>query len=87
MLFDDVGLLVKRRDPFLQKLYVGMLGLESEVMIHIGGLDIKSTKKEPVIASKYLTKKNQKALSEKINRKYKYSLLGEINGKIKIEDQ
>jgi hypothetical protein len=29
VLYDDVALLVKRRDPFLQKLFVGILGLES----------------------------------------------------------
>jgi hypothetical protein len=28
LLFDDVGLLVRRKDPFLQKLFVGLLGLE-----------------------------------------------------------
>jgi hypothetical protein len=28
LLFDDVSLLVKRKDPFLQKLFVGLLGLE-----------------------------------------------------------
>lgn len=27
LLFEDVGLLVKRRDPFLQRLFVGLLGL------------------------------------------------------------
>lgn len=29
LLLQDVGLLIKRRDPFLQKLFVGVLGLES----------------------------------------------------------
>ncbi len=29
ILLEDVGLLVKKRDPFLQKLFVGLLGLES----------------------------------------------------------
>jgi hypothetical protein len=63
VLFDDVALLVKRRDPFLQKLFVGILGLESEVMIHISGLDLStSTKKEPGIGSKFLTRKQQKSL-------------------------
>jgi len=28
LLFDDVGLLVRRKDPLLQKLFVGLLGLE-----------------------------------------------------------
>ena len=28
LLFDDVGLLVRRKGPLLQKLFVGLLGLE-----------------------------------------------------------
>lgn len=27
LLFEDVSLLVKRRDPYLQRLFVGLLGL------------------------------------------------------------
>lgn len=46
LLLQDVGLLVKKRDPFLQKLFVGVLGLESEVMIHVSGLDLQSSVKK-----------------------------------------
>ncbi len=46
ILLNDVGLLVKKRDPFLQKLFVGLLGLESEVMIHVSGFDLQSPVKK-----------------------------------------
>lgn len=42
LLIQDVSLLVKRKDPILQKLYVGLLGVEQEVMIHLKGVDIAS---------------------------------------------
>ena len=38
LLYEDVELLVRRRDPSLQKLYVGLLGLEQEVMVSLRGL-------------------------------------------------
>lgn len=76
ILLQDVSLLVRKRDPFLQKLFVGLLGLESEVMIHVTGLDLQSSVKKESINSKFLTNKHQKALIDKINKKYKYSLLG-----------
>lgn len=64
------------------------MGSESEVMIHITGVDLHtSSKKEAAINSKFLTKKNQKILLEKISKKYKYSLMGEINTEIKAENQ
>jgi hypothetical protein len=56
-------------------------------MIHITGLDIRTTKKDPTINSKYLTKKNQKILFDRLNKKAKYHLLGEINGEIKVDHQ
>ena len=43
LLFEDVELLVKRRDPYLQKLYIGLLGLEQEVMVGLRGLELQST--------------------------------------------
>jgi hypothetical protein len=46
LLLQDVSLLVRKRDPFLQKLFVGVLGLESEVMIHVSGLDLQSSVKK-----------------------------------------
>jgi hypothetical protein len=88
LLYEDVALLVKRRDPYLQKLFVGLLGLEQEVMISLRGLELQSTaKKEVSFSSKWLSKKQNKQLLDKINKKYKYSLLGEINGQIKVDHQ
>ncbi len=46
ILLEDVGLLVKKRDPFLQKLFVGVLGLESEVMINLSGFDLSTSVKK-----------------------------------------
>lgn len=80
LLLTDVGLLVRKRDPFLQKLFVGLLALESEVMIHVTGLDLQSSVKKEAINSKFLSKKHQKTLLDRIGKKCKYSLLGEING-------
>lgn len=82
ILMEDVSLLVRKRDPFLQKLFVGLLGLESEVMIHVSGLDLQSSVKKEAINSKFLTKKHQKNIIDRINKKHKYSLLGEINGSL-----
>jgi hypothetical protein len=82
LLLQDVGLLVRKRDPFLQKLFVGLLGLESEVMLHVSGLDLQSSVKKEAINSKFLTKKHQKALLDRIGKKCKYSLVGEINGSV-----
>ena len=77
LLYDDVELLVKRRDPYLQRLFVGLLGLEQEVMINLRGLELQPTaKKEASFNSKWLTQKTSKQLLDKINKKYKYSLLG-----------
>lgn len=42
VLIQDVSLLVKRKDPILQKLFVGLLGVEQEVMIHLKGLNLLS---------------------------------------------
>jgi hypothetical protein len=42
VLIQDVSLLVKRKDPILQKLFVGLLGVEREVMIHLKGLNLLS---------------------------------------------
>ena len=87
ILMEDVSLLVRKRDPFLQKLFVGLLGLESEVMIHVSGLDLQSSVKKEAINSKFLSKKHQKSILDRINKKHKYSLLGEINGTITAENQ
>ena len=87
ILLEDVGLLVKKRDPFLQKLFVGVLGLESEVMINLSGFDLSTSVKKEQINSKFLTKKHQKILLDKINKKAKYSLLGEIHGYISDRSQ
>jgi hypothetical protein len=45
-------------------------------MIHVSGLDLQSSIKKETINSKFLTKKHQKSLIDKINKKYKYSLIG-----------
>ena len=88
LLYDDVELLVKRRDPYLQRLFVGLLGLEQEVMINLRGLELQPTaKKEASFNSKWLTQKTSKQLLDKINKKYKYSLLGQINGTMKADHQ
>jgi hypothetical protein len=88
LLFDDVGLLVKRRDPFFQRLFVGLLGLEEEVMISLGGLEVQATpKKEPSLGSKWLSKKQVKQVMEKTGKKFKCSLLGEVNTQIKADHQ
>lgn len=80
LLFQDVGLLVKRRDPYLQRLFVGLLGLEEEVMISLGGLEVQtSTKKEPSLGTKWLSKKQVKQVMEKTGKKFKPTLLGEVN--------
>jgi hypothetical protein len=72
-----VSLLVRRKDPFLQRLFVGLLGLEQEVMINLQGLELQSpAKKEVSFNSKFLTKKQEKILHDKISKKCKYSLLG-----------
>lgn len=42
VLIQDVSLLVKRKDPVLQKLFVGLLGVEQEVMIHLKGVNLLS---------------------------------------------
>jgi hypothetical protein len=75
LLIEDVELLVKRKDPILQKFYVGALGLEEEVMIQLKGLDLKShqTKKVENIPSKLLNRQQQKSLGERINKKLKYN--------------
>lgn len=88
LLFEDVGLLVKRRDPFLQRLFVGLLGLEEEVMISLGGLEVQtSVKKEPSLSTKWLSKKQAKQIMEKTGKKFKCSLLGEISSQIKVDHQ
>lgn len=88
LLYEDVGLLVRRRDPYLQRLFVGLLGLEEEVMISLRGLQLQATtKKEVLLNSKWLSKKTSKQLLDRINKKYKYSLLGEINTNIKVDHQ
>ena len=77
LLFEDVGLLVKKRDSHLQKLFVGLLGPEQEVMISLRGLELQSAvKKEASFSSKWLNKKQNKQIVDKINKKYKYSPLG-----------
>ena len=67
---------------------MGLLGLEQEVMISLRGLELQSTvKKETSFNSKWLNKKQNKQLLDRINKKYKYSLLGEINGQVKVDHQ
>lgn len=60
LMIQDVSLLVKRKDPILQKLFVGLLGVEQEVMIHLKGVDIASksskNKKFEGVPSKILSK-------------------------------
>lgn len=45
-------------------------------MIHVSGFDLQTSVKKESINSKFLTKKHQKSLLDKINKKVKYSLLG-----------
>ena len=57
-------------------------------MLSLRGLELQSTvKKETSFNSKWLNKKGSKQLLDRINKKYKYSLLGEINGQIKVDHQ
>lgn len=56
-------------------------------MIHISGLDLNSSKKEQGLPSKYLSRKAQKTLMDKIGKKQKCTKLGEITGQIKAEQQ
>lgn len=45
-------------------------------MIHVSGLDLQSSVKKEAINSKFLSKKHQKSIIDRINKKHKYSLLG-----------
>lgn len=57
-------------------------------MINLQGLELQSpAKKEITFNSKFLTNKHAKLLNTRINKKCKYSLLGEINGQIKVDHQ
>ena len=57
-------------------------------MISLRGLELQSTvKKETSFNSKWLNKKQNKQILDKVNKKYKYSLLGEITGLIKVDHQ
>ncbi len=52
---------MKRKDPILQKLFVGLLGVEREVMIHLKGLNLltinsNKNKKSEGVPSKLLNK-------------------------------
>lgn len=64
-LISDVDLLVKRKDPNLQQLYVGILRLEKEININVKGFDVDSqnNKKNSFLASKILNKAQIKTLS------------------------
>lgn len=62
----------------LQKLYVGILGLESEVMIHISGVDFKKEKKDR-FPTKYITVKQKEWLNLMIGKKYSFKLIGDIS--------
>lgn len=74
-LIADVGLLVKRKDPILQKFYVSLLGLEKEVQVNLKGFNFDSgTKKDSLIPSKILNKSQVKLITDKINKKIKFTL-------------
>ena len=68
VLIQDVSLLVKRKDPVLQKLFVGLLGVEQEVMIQLKGMSLLSinsskNRKREGVPSKMLSRVQQKPLS------------------------
>ena len=57
-------------------------------MINLQGLELQSpAKKEITFSSKFLSNKQAKLLTNRISKKCKYSLLGEINGQIKVDHQ
>lgn len=57
-------------------------------MISLRGLQLQSTvKKETGFNSKWLNKAQNKLLTDRINKKYKYNLLGEIVGTVKVDHQ
>jgi hypothetical protein len=66
---------VKRKDPILQKFYVSLLGLEKEVQVNLKGFNFDSgTKKDSLIPSKILNKSQVKLITDKINKKIKFTL-------------
>ena len=84
-LIEDVALLVKRKDPILQKFYVATLGLEKEVHVNLKGFDVDATtsKKDSMLPTKILNKAHIKTINDKINKKIKFSLVTETDWPLK----
>lgn len=83
-LVKDVSLLVKRKDPILQKFYVGLMALEKEVMVGLKDYEVtaQQEKRESNIPTRLLNRTQQKQVLDKISKKAKFNLNLETDSKL-----